>query len=128
MLSLKVLEADRILVVEAAGMMSESDIDGAMDALQKEYPSVGVRIRGEATGGYSMLLDWQALEGWQTGAKTFGTISARTIGNAARKIAIVADEKFQDERERIEDAAPGAAVRFFATGRFDDALAWLREH
>ena len=73
MIHLEINDADRILVVEMKGMVSEADIDGAIDALQAQYPAVGVHLRGGERGGFSMLADWQDLEGWEIGAKTLGT-------------------------------------------------------
>jgi hypothetical protein len=77
MINLKIDDAARVLVVEMKGMISESDIDGAIDALQASYPAVGVHLRGGERGGFSMLVDWQDLEGWEKGAKTLGTLTTR---------------------------------------------------
>ena len=66
MINLKIDDAARVLVVEMKGMISESDIDGAIVALQARYPAVGVHLRGGERGGFSMLVDWQDLEGWIT--------------------------------------------------------------
>jgi hypothetical protein len=126
MITLKVNDADRILIVEMKGMISEADIDGAIDALQARYPAVGVHLRGGERGGFSMLVDWQDLEGWEKGAKTLGTLTTKTIGDAVRKIAVIAGAQFADEQPRLADVAPYAAVRFFALGRGEDALEWLR--
>ena len=52
MINLKVNDADRILIVEMSGMISEADIDGAIDALQEQYPAVGVHLRGGQSGGF----------------------------------------------------------------------------
>ena len=71
------------------GMISEGDIDGDIEALQAEYPAVGVHMHGGGErGGFSMLVDWQDLKGWERGAKTLGTVTTRTVGDAVRKIAI----------------------------------------
>ena len=126
MINLKVNEADRILVVEMKGMISEPDIDGAIDKLQEQYPAVGVHLRGGERGGFSMLVDWQDLEGWEKGAKTLGTLTSKTIGDAVRKVAVIAGAQFADEQPRLADVAKQAVVRFFATGRREDALTWLR--
>lgn len=74
MINLKADDADRILFVEMKGMISEADVDNAIDALQSRYPQVGVHLRGGDRGGFSMLVDWQDLEGREKGAKTLGTI------------------------------------------------------
>src|SRR5512132_3791557 len=125
MINLKVNDADRILMVEMRGMISEADIDGAIDALQAEYPAVGVHLRGGERGGFSMLVDWQDLEGWEKGAKTVGMLTMKTIGDAVRKIAVVAGSQFKDEQPRLADIASQDVVRFFRKGRDQDFLAWL---
>ena len=126
MIHLEINDADRILVVEMKGMISEADIDGAIDALQAQYPAVGVHLRGGERGGFSMLADWQDLEGWEMGAKTLGTVTTKTLGDAIRKIAVLAGVQFVDEQPRLADIAKQAEVRFFPPGQREDAMAWLR--
>jgi hypothetical protein len=126
MINLKVNDSDRILIIEMKGMISEADIDGAIDTLQGEYPGVGVHLRGGDRGGFSVLLDWQDLEGWEKGAKTLGMLTTKTIGDAVRKIAVIADARFADEEPRLADVATQADIRFFTTGQRADAEAWLR--
>jgi hypothetical protein len=125
-INLKVNEADRILAVEMKGMISETDIDGAIDKLQEQYPAVSVHLRGGERGGFNMLVEWQDLEGWEKGAKTLGTLTVKTIGDAVRKIAVIGGAEFADEQPRLADVAKQAVVRFFPVGRREDALAWLR--
>ena len=126
MINFKVNDADRILFIEMKGMISEADIDSAINALQAQYPAVGVHLRGGERGGFRMLVDWQDLEGWEKGAKTLGTVTTKTVGDAIRKIAVIADAQFDDEQPRLMDVAPRAIVRFFPPRRREDALAWLR--
>jgi hypothetical protein len=126
MINLRVDDADRILVVEMQGMISEADIDGAIEALQAKYPQVGVHLRGGERGGFDMLVDWQDLEGWEKGAKTLGALTIKTIGDAVRKVAVIAGAQFADEQPRLADLHKQAVVRFFAPGQRDQALAWLR--
>lgn len=126
MIKLELNETDRILIVRMRGMISEADIDDAIDALQARYPAVGVHLRGGEHGGFSVLADWQDLEGWEKGAKTLGTLTTKMIGDAVRKVAVVAGSQFKDEQPRVADVVKHAKVRFFATGPDEDALAWLR--
>ena len=63
MIKLKADEADRILIIEMSGMISEADIDGAIEALQEQYPAVGVHLRGGEGGGFSMLQYTDGLAG-----------------------------------------------------------------
>jgi hypothetical protein len=56
MIKLKVNDADRILIIEMKGKISEADIDDAVDALQEQYPAIGVHVRGGgAHSGFSVL-------------------------------------------------------------------------
>jgi hypothetical protein len=126
MISVKVDEVNRILIVEMAGTVSEADIEAAADTLQREYPGVGVHIRGEGAP-FSILADWERLDGWEKGAQTFGTVLNKAIGDGAKKLAVVADERFLDEQPRLADALSYATVRFFPSGDTEQALAWLRD-
>lgn len=124
MISIKVEETNRVLILELAGMISEADIETAADTLQREYPGVGVHLKGEGVL-FSILADWQRLEGWDKGAKTFGTVMNKATGDAARKVAVVAADRFLDEQPRLADSFPNATVRFFPPGDREPALAWL---
>jgi hypothetical protein len=126
MISFQANEADRILIIEMSGKVSEADIDGAIEALQARYPAVGVHLRGGERGSFGMLLDWKSLEGWELGAKTLGTVTAKTFADAARKIAVVADARFASEQPRVADVAKHATVHFFPPEQREDALAWLK--
>lgn len=126
MINLSVDDAERILIVELSGMVSEGDVDTAIDALQARYPQVGVHLRGGERGGFSILADWRNLEGWKKGAKTLGTLTTKTVGDAARKVAVVAGTQFADEQPRLADVTPQAVVRFFPPGQREQALSWLR--
>ena len=128
MIKLKANDADRILIIEMKGKVSAADIDTAIATLQKEYPAVGVHLRGGERGGFSMLVDWQDLEGWEKGAKTLGVVTTKTFGDAVRKIAVIADARFADEQPRLADVAPRAAIRFFPPDQRDAAAAWLKGH
>lgn len=125
MINLKVDDENAILIIEMKGMVSEDDIDRAIDTLQQHYPGVGARLRGSGAS-FSALVDWQELEGWERGAKTLGTVTSKTFGDAVRKVAVIADKRFADEQPRLADSTSAAAVRFFAPGRRDDAMAWLQ--
>ena len=126
MIRFEVDEAERILTIVAEDMISEADIDGALDMLQSRYPDVGLHLRGGERGGFRVLFDWEKLAGWELGAKTIGTISGKFIADAVRKVAVVANAKWSDEQPRLADVANKAQVRFFAPDRREDALSWLR--
>jgi hypothetical protein len=126
MITVKVDDANRILILEMTGMVSEADIDATADTLQREYPAVGVHLRGEGRP-FSILADWRRLEGWEKGAKTLGTVMNKATGDATRKVAVIADDRFADEQPRLADRFPSATVRFFPAAEADRATDWLRE-
>ena len=120
-------EATRILTVETHGMVTESDIETALDNLQGRFPQVGVRLSGGTKGGIRMFLDWEHLEGWEQGAKTAGTMAGKMMSDVVYRVAVVADAKWKDEQERLADVDKRAQVRFFALDQREKAMQWLRE-
>lgn len=127
MITLKADEANRILTIAMAGIITEADIDAAIDQLQAQFPAVGVHVRGGEHGSFNVLLDWNNLDGWEKGAKTVGMMTAKFISDAMRKIAVVADAKWADEQPRLADIATKAEVRFFPPDQGATASAWLCE-
>ena len=125
MIKLTANDADRVLVVELQGMVSEADYDRAMEQLEQKYPQFSVRVRGGTRGSIGVLLDYGALEGWEKGAKTLGTITGKMIGDVVRRIALVADDRWADEEQRLADVATRAEVKMFKPAERAQALAWL---
>lgn len=117
-------DENRILMIEMKGMVSEDDINHAIDTLQQHYPKIGVRVRGEG-GRFSIFADWRELDGWERGAKTLGTVTNKTIGDLVHKVAVIADKRFADEQARLADLSARATVRFFLPSQRDEAFAWL---
>lgn len=125
MINLKFDDENRILTIEMAGIISEADLDTALDALQARYPQVGVHLRGGDRGGFKILTDWEKLDGWEKGAKTVGTMMTKMIGDACRKVAVIADAKWSDEKPRLADISKQGEVRFFPPEQRAEAEAWL---
>ncbi len=120
-------DANRVLVMELHGMVSEANYDQAMVELESHYPQFGVRFRGGAGGGFGLLLDYSALEGWELGAKTLGTMTGKMISDVVRRVAIVADDRWSGEEERIVDIATRAEVQMFKPEERESAWAWLTD-
>lgn len=118
-------EANRILIIDARGMVSEADIDACANDLSARYPDFDVRPVG-GRGPIGVLLDWRELEGWVKGAKTLSTLTAKMLSDVVTRAAIVADDKWRDEVPRLADANKRAKLRMFAPDQRDAALAWLR--
>ena len=125
MIKLTSNDADRVLVIELHGMVSEADYDQAAEQLEQKYPQFSVRLRGGTGGGIGILLDYGALEGWEMGAKTLGTMSGKMISEVVRRVAVVADDRWRDEEQRISDVIAKAEVKVFKPEKRAQALAWL---
>jgi stage II sporulation SpoAA-like protein len=125
MMTIEPDEANRVLVIEMRGMISEADIDKALAELENRYPQVSVRLRGGTRGAIGVFADWEHLTGWERGAKTLGTITGKTLGDVVHKVAIVADAKWRDEVPRIADMGKQAEVRFFRVEDRDQAWRWI---
>ena len=125
MMTIKPDEANRVLVIETRGMVSEADIDKAFADLEERYPQVSVRLRGGTGVPIGVFVDWEHLTGWEKGVKTLGTITGKTLGDVVHKVAIVADEKWRDEVPRIADMGKQSEVRFFSVESRDEAWRWI---
>jgi hypothetical protein len=125
MMTIKPDEANRFLMIEARGVISEADINSAFADLESRYPQVSVRLRGGTGVPIGVFVDWEHLTGWEKGAKTLGTITGKTLGDVVHKVAIVADEKWRDEVPRIADMGKQSEVRFFSVESRDEAWRWI---
>jgi hypothetical protein len=125
MMTIKPDEANRVLVIETRGMISEADIDKAFADLEDRYPQVSVRLRGGTRRPIGVFVDWEHLTGWERGAKTLGTITGKTLGDVVHKVAIVANDKWRDEVPRIADMGKQSEVRFFRVEDRDKAWRWI---
>ncbi len=125
MIKLTADEKNRVLVCEAEGTITADDIYASMDDLQERFPALAVRVMGGKGEGISLLLDWENLEGWQMGAKTAGTVSGMGMSDVITRVAIVAEEKWHGEKERIADIGKNAEVKVFPLGQREEALRWL---
>jgi hypothetical protein len=103
MMEAKADDANRILIVEMRGVVSEAEIDATFDELREHYPQIGVRVRGGERRGIGVLLHWEHLDGWEKGAKTIGTSTGKMLSDLGNRVAIIAEEKWRGEGERIAD-------------------------
>lgn len=108
--------AGNVIAIKLSGMVSEADFDVCSSELA---PLV------EAERTNRVLLDWSSLDGWETGAKSVGTWFGMHHWATIHRIAILAERKWDDERQRIADIFKAAVVRRFSPQERDTALEWL---
>ena len=112
-------EGDSIVVIfKAIGTLSDRDYDSlseAFDAITAKHAYVRV------------LVDWEKLEGWDEGAKTASSWFGRSHHDRIQRMAIVADDKWNDEFSRVKDNVAPTEVRAFAPSKRGAAMAWLKK-
>jgi hypothetical protein len=127
MLEVKPVDNGQVMILKLSGVVTEADGDkGIVDIQEMLGSQSSVRVLG-AGARRRILLDWEDLERWEKGAKTFGTLIGLNIRDMIDRVAIVAAEKWRDEEARIADVCKHGKVRFFTPEQREAALAWLRE-
>jgi hypothetical protein len=116
MIDIGVDGAGRVIVIKMTGLISEAEIDASNEEFADIFESETL---------HRVLLDWQDLQGWEKGAKTAGTWASMRHWANVRRVAIIADPKWEDEILRIADIYRAADVQRFSPGQREAALAWL---
>ncbi len=106
----------RVIIIKMTGLISEAEIEGCNEELAGTFDQETLHL---------VLLDWQDLEGWERGAKTAGTRGSLRHWAAVRRVAVIADAKWDDEVIRITDIYRAAEVQRFSPEDREAALAWL---
>ena len=116
MIELQTEEGGRRIVVRMSGLITESEIDDCNDRMQASMGAVGAQ---------TVLLDWSGLQGWAKGAKTVGTWLGMRHWGSVRRVAVLAEDAWEDETLRIADIYKVAEVQRFRPEQRADAIAWL---
>ena len=115
----------RMVTFTCSGIVSVVDVN-AVDAKIEESagPEYFVRVRG-GVPTVRILLDWEALEGWESGTKALGTAFGLGIRDAVSRVAVIADRKWHDEQDRLADILKAGKVSFFTPDQRAAATEWL---
>jgi hypothetical protein len=108
--------AGRVIVIKMTGLISEAEIDGCNEEFATTLESEKL---------HRVLFDWQDLEGWEKGARTAGTWGGMRHWATIRRVAVIADPKWDDEILRIADIYRAADVQRFSPDKREAALSWL---
>lgn len=108
--------AGNLIAIKLSGMVSESDFDASASEIAPIVEDERTKL---------VLVDWSDLEGWEPGAKSVGTWFGMHHWATIHRIAILADQKWDDERQRIADIFKAAVVRRFSPQERASALEWL---
>jgi hypothetical protein len=115
----------RTLTFTHSGMVSVADMNAVNAKIEDSAgPDFFVRVRGSVSN-VKILLDWEALEGWESGTKPLGTTFGMDVRDAVSRVAVIADRRWHDEQDRLADVLKSAKVRFFTPDQRAAAIEWL---
>lgn len=107
-----------LIAVKMSGTVTEADMDMYFGRVDEIFLKERVK---------HLLIDWSELAGWAPGARSVGTWFGMHHRSMVGRVAVVADELWADETERIVDIFQGATVRRFTPPHRQQALAWIHE-
>ena len=115
-----------LITLRMIGIVTDEDWDRTALVFQQSLGAIfGLHIRRQESGELLVLMDWENLQGWQSGARTACTMFCMGYQDLVRRIAIVGPETWKDDGERLTDIYKNAQVRFFPTPEREAALTWL---
>ncbi|MBK8175862.1 MAG: STAS/SEC14 domain-containing protein [Rhodospirillales bacterium] len=107
-----------LIAVRMAGTITEEEQDEYFGKVE----AIFARERVE-----HMLMDWTDLDGWDKGTRSTGTWFGMHHRALVGRVAIVADETWADESQRIADIFHAATVRRFPPSARSQAIEWVRQ-
>ena len=118
----------RTIVITMTGIVSDADWDAAVLALEKK---LGGQVSVHFTSGKSpklhVLMDWEKLEGWETGARSTCTWFCMGNQDMIDQLAVIGDERWRDETARLADIYKHAQINFYLPAQREHAERWLKQ-
>lgn len=112
-------ESEGIIVgIKASGIISEADKEALVARLTELLDS---RER------YRLLYDWEALDGWEKGARSANVSFLMSHRGLVERVAVVCADRLADDVERLRDLYKYSEVRHFTPDQREAAWVWLRE-
>ena len=115
-----------LISLRMMGTVTEEDWGRVTTAFEQALGAdFGLHLRHYGSGTLSVLMDWEKLEGWESGARSACTVFCMGYQDLVRRVAVVGSDKWRDDSERIGDVYEFAKVRYFESPARDAAMAWL---
>lgn len=107
-----------VIALRMSGTVTEEDQDRSFADMEGKLAAEKIE---------HLLLDWSQLEGWEKGARSTGTWFGMHHRALIGRVAIVADDRWEDEALRVADILIAATVRRFPPAERRAALDWIRQ-
>ncbi len=118
----------KTIVITMTGTVSDTDWDAAVLALEKKLGSqVSVHLTSARSPKLHVLMDWEKLEGWETGARSICTWFCMGNQDMIDRVAVIGDERWEDETARLADIYKNAQINFYLPAQREHAARWLRK-
>lgn len=116
------------VVVTMTGMVSDDDWDAAVSALEDQLGrKASIHLASPKSPNLRVLMDWEKLEGWERGTRSTCTWFCMGNQDVVDRVAVIADDRWRDELERLVDIYKNAQVNFYFPIQREHALKWLKE-
>ncbi len=116
------------IVITMTGIVSEADWEDAVLALEEKLGGdASVRFTSPKLPKLHVLMDWEKLEGWERGTRSTCTWFCMGNQDAVDRLAVIADDRWRDEIERLVDIYKNAQVNFYFPIQREHAVKWLAQ-
>ena len=116
------------IVIKMTGNVSDADWDAAVLALEEKLGGqASVHLTSANSPKLHVLMDWEKLGGWEKGARSTCTWFCMGNQDMIDRLAIIGDERWRDEAERLVDIYRNAQVNFYLPTQRERAVTWLKQ-
>lgn len=119
---------DETIVITMTENVSDADWDAAVLALDEKLGGqASVHFTTAKSPKLHVLMDWEKLEGWERGARSTCTWFCMGNQNMIDRLAVIADERWRDETDRLVDIYKKAQINFYLPAQREHAEKWLKQ-
>ena len=116
------------IVITKTGMVRDADWDAAVSILDDKFGGLAsVHVTTADFPKLHVLMDWEKLEGWEKGARSTCTWFCMGNQGVIDRLAVIGDERWHDEIERLADIYKSAQIRYYSPMHREHALRWLKQ-
>jgi hypothetical protein len=114
------------IIITMSGVVSEADWNTAVSTIENKLgEQASVHLVQFAK--FHVLMDWEKLEGWEKGARSTCTWFCMGNQDMIARLAIIGNERWRDETERLVDIYKNAQINFYSPAQREHAVRWLKQ-
>ena len=118
----------RTIIITMTGIVSDADWDAAVSVLEDKLGrQASVHFTLPGSPNLHVLMDWEKLEGWERGTRSTCTWFCMGNQDAVDRLAVIAEDRWRDETERLVDIYKNAQINFYPPTQHEHALKWIKQ-